>query len=878
MSAISIVEPEKQEARAEVVAEHESEVFDGVGRIRPVAALTGVSDDLMHAVAEALRCLLSDSDFDGALQQAMHMVSEAADVHRFKVILSRQSERPENAYHELAHEWFAPFLDSQASHGLTRFPDALIGPYLEPARKGQSQWQLIDDVQGPLRAPFEQVGMQSMGVVPIFAGSNYAGVVAFDDCRRRREWTVREIDALTIAAQGVGAAIYHRELAFKEAAAATERDRIGRFLEKTLGAASIGREPYLSIEAIVEGLAQELGAVHVFLFRHDPMTDLIRLTVSWIDGHIRRGMSGAELALFEAPFRSDITPAWAIMTQSPKLFTPALIPITPQEFGWPGALEYAQRVGLSDMGHIVLFAENQPIGSIGFSLNDGRRLTSQDGRFVEGLASHVARVIRIIDLGEESKRAALLMERKELNEQKALEAQRASSALQATVDALQDIENVEEIVPRLLGIVARTFGAEACAAFDNQRDGSVRLLYWHVGARTMSPSELHASGLLNPETVAVLLTLAEGFSVPDSYLGISAIEAVGPFILDHRRGTTVPEFDDFAVSNGWDLELNVGVGAQGIRRSTLCIYRPSCQPFSAAEQSLAESLAKQMALAIGLAQLAAEARQVALAVERAHAAEQRTADAARANDILKRANDRLAAEPELNSFIGHILEELCALLDSPSTAVIFEHEPDDNTLKLVASYVEGQVSRQLPNFPWLAEGGRVGTDDDFWRALYSTKSPVTFEPFGRGPQCRPEVMDWMRLHGIIEVLNYPLTVGDKVAGFIGLGFTRPVNLDPVKQELVNFLVQQTSIAFRAARLSESANSASLLEERNRIARDLHDTMAQSFTGIYMQLQAANRYTESNPLLARACIDRAQVLAREGPVSYTHLTLPTNREV
>ncbi len=55
----------------------------------------------------------------------------------------------------------------------------------------------------------------------------------------------------------------------------------------------------------------------------------------------------------------------------------------------------------------------------------------------------------------------------------------------------------------------------------------------------------------------------------------------------------------------------------------------------------------------------------------------------------------------------------------------------------------------------------------------------------------------------------------------------------------------------------------MLEERTRLARDLHDTMAQNFTGIYMQLQAASRYAESNPTLTRECVERAQILARDG---------------
>jgi len=37
-----------------------------------------------------------------------------------------------------------------------------------------------------------------------------------------------------------------------------------------------------------------------------------------------------------------------------------------------------------------------------------------------------------------------------------------------------------------------------------------------------------------------------------------------------------------------------------------------------------------------------------------------------------------------------------------------------------------------------------------------------------------------------------------------------------------------------------AEAASILEERNRMAREIHDTLAQAFTGILAQIGAANQ--------------------------------------
>jgi signal transduction histidine kinase len=57
----------------------------------------------------------------------------------------------------------------------------------------------------------------------------------------------------------------------------------------------------------------------------------------------------------------------------------------------------------------------------------------------------------------------------------------------------------------------------------------------------------------------------------------------------------------------------------------------------------------------------------------------------------------------------------------------------------------------------------------------------------------------------------------------------------------------------------------ILEERNRLARDIHDNLAQGFAAILMQLQAVQRGTRGLPPAAAGSIDTAIDLAR------THLT-------
>jgi signal transduction histidine kinase len=71
-----------------------------------------------------------------------------------------------------------------------------------------------------------------------------------------------------------------------------------------------------------------------------------------------------------------------------------------------------------------------------------------------------------------------------------------------------------------------------------------------------------------------------------------------------------------------------------------------------------------------------------------------------------------------------------------------------------------------------------------------------------------------------------------------------------------------AVAIENARLYEQSRLSATLSERNRLARELHDTIAQGLTAVTMQLEAAQRGFERDPARARARIARAHELARE----------------
>jgi two-component system NarL family sensor kinase len=62
-----------------------------------------------------------------------------------------------------------------------------------------------------------------------------------------------------------------------------------------------------------------------------------------------------------------------------------------------------------------------------------------------------------------------------------------------------------------------------------------------------------------------------------------------------------------------------------------------------------------------------------------------------------------------------------------------------------------------------------------------------------------------------------------------------------------------------------AEAASILEERNRMAREIHDTLAQAFTGILAQVGAAKQVLTDDLEATQAHLDLIKELARTGLV-------------
>ena len=111
-------------------------------------------------------------------------------------------------------------------------------------------------------------------------------------------------------------------------------------------------------------------------------------------------------------------------------------------------------------------------------------------------------------------------------------------------------------------------------------------------------------------------------------------------------------------------------------------------------------------------------------------------------------------------------------------------------------------------------------------------------------------------------LVMPIKQGDAVVGVLDLHSKENDAFDDIDMLIAQTLANQLAVAIENARIFDETRDMAVLEERNRMAREIHDTLAQGFTGIVIQLEAGEDSMSNDPEHLREHISMAKGIARE----------------
>jgi two-component system NarL family sensor kinase len=273
----------------------------------------------------------------------------------------------------------------------------------------------------------------------------------------------------------------------------------------------------------------------------------------------------------------------------------------------------------------------------------------------------------------------------------------------------------------------------------------------------------------------------------------------------------------------------------------------------------------------------AQEMQAALARERETFALQRAAELERANEALRGCLDALASVRELDDFLGQVMATMTRQLGAISSTLRVRNF-DQNTLQLEFVFQSGRVmtpdEAKYPECWQSVSLEQFDPDFLYHSAGQRTKNEQRVATFLHQPTAISRVLDphspmpddqrsYLRELGVKTVLIIPLTSRGQVNGRLTFRFTEERDFNPEELEIARALATQASLAIQLTRLAKTARQSAVLEERNRLAGEIHDSLAQFFTAISMQLGVAKEVIKPGANNGFTYVERASELAQHG---------------
>jgi signal transduction histidine kinase len=237
--------------------------------------------------------------------------------------------------------------------------------------------------------------------------------------------------------------------------------------------------------------------------------------------------------------------------------------------------------------------------------------------------------------------------------------------------------------------------------------------------------------------------------------------------------------------------------------------------------------------------------------------EQRVAERTRELSALLEVSHNINATLELQPLLSLILDQLRTLVDY-SGASIFIREGDRivNVDYRGPSPVEEVLQVNIPRRSGVEEVLRrrepiiiddVRGDTPMAKEFMSTGSDYMYSTFSY-------IRSWM---------GVPLMTKEWAIGVLCLDSDKPNYYTPQHAQLVLAIANQAAIAIENARLYEQAQQLAVLEERQRLARELHDSVSQALYGIALGARTARTLLDRDPQRVAEPLNYVLQLAEAG---------------
>jgi signal transduction histidine kinase len=251
-----------------------------------------------------------------------------------------------------------------------------------------------------------------------------------------------------------------------------------------------------------------------------------------------------------------------------------------------------------------------------------------------------------------------------------------------------------------------------------------------------------------------------------------------------------------------------------------------------------------------------QARNLALTAqveERTRALAQRTHEIERRRqelEALYRADAELHRHLRLDQVLQALVDIAVDILQADKSSLMVW---DDRRERLVVQVARGFRAETLAEMSFAPGTGTVGH-------VAVSGEPVTVEDTRTDPRItkRETITE---PEGIRSFMQVPITVGGEVFGVFSADYVHPRAFGDEERRLFVALAQRAALAIDTAQLYEQSQELAVVQERSRLARDLHDAVTQTLFSASLISETVPDLWESDQAEARQLLRELRQLSR-----------------
>jgi signal transduction histidine kinase len=242
-----------------------------------------------------------------------------------------------------------------------------------------------------------------------------------------------------------------------------------------------------------------------------------------------------------------------------------------------------------------------------------------------------------------------------------------------------------------------------------------------------------------------------------------------------------------------------------------------------------------------------------LVQERTRALADRTRETERRKqelEALYRADAELHRHLDLDQVLSTLVDIAVDILGADKSSLVVW---DDRHEKLVVRVAQGYHPETLEQMVFTPREGTVGH-------VATTGQPVAVKDANTDPRVvkRAAISE---PEGIRSYMQVPIKVGGEIFGVFSADYTQTRAFGPEEKRLFLALAQRAATAIDTAQLHEQSQALAVVEERSRLARELHDAVTQSLFSSSLIAETVPQLWETDPAEGRQLLQELRQLTR-----------------